>query len=112
MMSDIINIKEFYSVESRLTIVENSIINMDKNLIEIKDLLRQTKNEIRDDLKETRNELTEAVKESRRELKGDNRELKSNIRGNLFWTLGCILGIYGTAFVTLISAVGKAYHWF
>jgi hypothetical protein len=104
MMSDIVNIRDFYSAESRITIVENAIINIDKRFDRMENDLKDIKLELRD----TKQELKGDIKE----VKGDIKELKSNVRGNLFWTLGCILGIYGSAFVTLISAVGKAYHWF
>jgi len=103
-MSDVINLKDFYNQEARVTIIENAIFNIDRRFDGIEKRFDKLDYELK--------EIKEELKGSKKELKDDIRELKGHMRGNLFWTLGCILGLYGTALVTLLSAVGKAYHWF
>ena len=94
-------IKNIYSDEVKLALLEQSINSINQTLIRFESRFDQITKEIKDNNKNL---------ESRLDVM--SKELKSDSRSNFFWVLGSILGLYGTAFVTLLGAVGKAYHWF
>jgi predicted nucleic acid-binding Zn-ribbon protein len=92
MMSDVINLKEFYSAESRITAVENAVLSIEKRF-----------DKIDSELKEIRGD----VKELRKEVMADIKEIRSEGRSHHKWTLGLITGLYVMFSGTLSGLVIK-----
>lgn len=53
-MSDIINIKDFYNHETRISIVENAIININKNFEQMNRYFEKYENELKESRTESR----------------------------------------------------------
>lgn len=83
-MSDdnVVSIKDFYNQDSRITIVENAIVSIDKRF-----------DKIDNDLKDFRGEILSEFKQIRKEMKSDYRWLLTIIAG-----LGAIMA--------------HGFHWF
>lgn len=87
-MSEIINIKDFYNHETRISLVEAAIINMDRRFEQIDKRFEQADKRL-----------------ERLENRMDRMEDK--IDRLLKWMLGTM----GTGFVTIISLMAHGFHW-
>jgi uncharacterized coiled-coil protein SlyX len=79
-------IKNIYSDEVKLALLEQSINSINQTLIRFESRF------------------------DRLDLKLE--KMSDKIDSHFKWTVGLIFGLYATALGTMIGAVGKAYHWF
>jgi hypothetical protein len=82
-----------YSIETRMALVESSILNINQTLMRI---------EV--DLKEFRSEMKSEMKDVRSEMKDIRAEMKSDFR----W----LLSITGALYATLAGIMAHGFHWF
>jgi hypothetical protein len=88
-MSEIINIKDFYNHETRITIVENTISSIDQTLKNIDRRFDKIEIELKD--------------------------LKKEMRSDFKWVLGLLIGFSSTG-IAMISGLSiimaHGFHWF
>lgn len=97
-MSEIINIKDFYNHETRISIVENAIISIDKRFEQVDKRFEQI---------ERRFEQVD-----RRFEQVDRRfeHLENKMDSHFKWLLGLVAAPLYTSIIGFI--LGKACHWF
>jgi len=75
-----------YSIETRTALLEQSMMNIDRTLIEIKSDIKSSIVEIKSDIKESR------------------KEMRSEFRWLLTFTIGGFVGLFGF--------MAHGFHWF
>jgi len=85
MSANQINIKDFYDHETRIRMVENAIISIDKRFEQIEKKFEQV----------------------------DKRfeRLENKMDSQFKWTIGLILGLYGSGFIALLGYFLKSKGW-
>ena len=95
-MSEIINIKDFYNHETRITIIENTITSIDHTLKNIDK--RFDKIDIKFD-----------------KIDFELKELKKEMRSDFKWVLGLLIGFSSTGIAMiagLATIIAHGFHWF
>jgi predicted PurR-regulated permease PerM len=94
-------IHDGFSEETRIALLEQSIGFVNESLKDIKNELKSINTKL-DSQSESLNSKIDA----------QGSMLNSKVDSHFRWTLGFMFGLYGIVITTLITAVGKANHWF
>lgn len=82
-----------YSIETRTALLEQSMINIDRTLIEIKS-----------DIKESRKDTDRSLMD----IRSDIKEVRREARTEFFWLLTFTIG----GFVGMFGFMAHGFHWF
>ena len=97
-----------YNQETRLALLEMSVLNIANTLNEMRKDSKDEFKLLKEEINSSRKEFKEEVREFREEIK----EVKSNAQSNFKWLLGIMFSTQITVISAAFAALGKAYNWF
>ena len=100
-------VKNIYSDEVRLALLEQSINNIDATLIRFEKRFDQI-----DDRFNKIDDRFNKIDDKFSKIDVKFEKLNETMLSHFKWTIVMIFGLYSTVIWSLLGAVGKAFHWF
>lgn len=102
--NEVINIRDFMNHETRLSLLEKALINIEKGLDEIKYEIHDMRVEFKSDTSNLKTEMNSELKSLRTEMNSEFSSLRKEMKSDFRWILTIIGG--------LSAIMAHGFHWF
>ncbi|KTD27502.1 SlyX family protein [Legionella micdadei] len=101
-----------YSGDTRLALLEHTINDINKTLERFEKRFDRLEEKIDSQWGAMNSKIDSQSSSINSKIDGQNSSINSKIDSHYRTTINMLLGLYGGVIAVLVTAIGKAYHWF